>query len=95
MIHHRSLLSLLFALVAVAAVCQDITICLLALERSSDHISKPFRVGIFVMNWVRRWVFLIALAYTVPVLVLFRGSDALAVCFNSEFSCPALYSRCS
>jgi hypothetical protein len=55
----------------------------MALERAGDRISKGYQFGITVMNLARRWVFLLGLAYCVPVLVVFRGGDALSVCFNA------------
>ena len=32
---------------------------------------------------MRRWLFLPALVAAVPILVLFKGGDALSVCFNT------------
>jgi hypothetical protein len=36
-----------------------------------------------LLGGVRRWVFLPALFYVVPNLVMIKGGDALSVCFNT------------
>jgi hypothetical protein len=35
------------------------------------------------MNWVRRWMFIPVLIVSIPLLVLYKGGDALAICFNT------------
>jgi hypothetical protein len=62
---------------------KDITLVLFALEREGSSIEPRYRHGLIAMQFVRRWVFLLAMVYSIPILVQFRGGDALNVCFNT------------
>ena len=56
---------------------KDIELCVMGVLRAGERIPVIYRRGFLAMNLIRRWVFLLALGYTVPVLVVFRGGDAL------------------
>ncbi len=64
---------------SIVGELKDIELCVLALDKGGDRIPDLIRKSLFVLHAVRRWVFLIALGYTVPLLVLFQGGDALSV----------------
>jgi hypothetical protein len=57
---------------------KDIELCMLGVVRAGERIDPFYRKGFLMMNLIRRWVFLLALGYTIPVLVVFRGGDALS-----------------
>jgi hypothetical protein len=62
---------------------QDIALCTIAIAHAGDRLSHGFRLALTLLGGVRRWVFLPALVGLVPVLVLYKGGDALSVCFNT------------
>ena len=47
------------------------------------RLSSGYRFALTLLGGVRRWVFLPGLVNTVPLLVLFKGGDALSVCLNT------------
>ena len=50
--------------------------------RAGVNLSPAMRTGLNLIGEARRWVFLPALVFTVPILVLIKGGDALSVCFK-------------
>ena len=62
---------------------QDIELCTMAIRHAGDRIAPPYRFVLSLLGGIRRWTFLPALVMTAPYLVLFRGGDALSVCFNT------------
>lgn len=79
-------LSCLLVGLTVVGELKDIDLCRLALRHYQAAGAKP---GAFWINLlgalctVRRWFFLPALVSTVPLLVLWRGSDATSICLNT------------
>jgi hypothetical protein len=67
----------------VGGATQDITLCAIAITHVRDQLSRGSRLALTLLGGVRRWVFLPALVGAVPMLVLFKGGDALSVCFNT------------
>ena len=61
---------------------KDIELCMLALNRV-ENLSGVLHFMIWFIQFARRWIFLTALTCAVPILVGFRGGDALSVCFVS------------
>ena len=66
----------------VVGELKDIELCMIAVNRA-EKLGAVYHVGIWFIQFVRRWVFLSALTVGAPVLVCFRGGDALSVCFNT------------
>ena len=64
-------------------VPQDIKLCGIAMQRAGDRIAPTWRFVLYLLGGVRRWLFLPALVMVVPMLVLYKGGDALSICFNS------------
>jgi hypothetical protein len=62
---------------------QDIALCAIAIGHAGDRLSRSSRLALTLLGGVRRWVFLPMLVDAVPILVLFKGGDALSVCFNT------------
>ena len=73
------------AVLAIAAVAElrDITLCLLALDRVDPPLPAGWRVVLRGLATVRRYTFLPALVSAVPAVVVYRGGDALSICFNT------------
>jgi hypothetical protein len=69
----------------VAGELKDVELCGIAVsEASADgRLSTGWRVGMLLMNGMRRWCFLTMLVISVPLLVVFKGGGALMVCFNT------------
>lgn len=69
----------------VAGELKDIALCTISLEHlpASTMISPAWRYGLAAIGLVRRWVFLTLLVISVPLLVVYKGGDALSVCFNT------------
>ena len=68
--------------VLVSFTRQDIELCSLAAKNYGAKLSPAWQRAFFVMNALRRWLFLPFLMMTVPVLLMYLGGDALHVCFK-------------
>ena len=55
----------------------------MAVAHAGDKLSKGWRLALGFLLWMRRWVFLPSLVMSVPILVLYKGGDALSVCLNT------------
>jgi hypothetical protein len=64
-------------------VGQDIELCDMAIRHAGDRIAPSWRAALLVLGGVRRWLFLPTLVMVIPMLVMYKGGDALNVCFNS------------
>jgi hypothetical protein len=58
-------------------------LCNIAIGHAGDRLSRGSRLALTLLGSVRRWVFLPILVDALPLLVLFKGGDALSVCFNT------------
>eukprot|EP01043_Picozoa_sp_COSAG02_P060381 COSAG02_NODE_7878_length_2806_cov_7.132989_1_plen_486_part_00 len=67
----------------VVGELRDIELCSMAVVHAGDKLSKGWRFALGFMLGMRRWMFLPALVQSVPTLVLFKGGDALSICFNT------------
>ena len=67
----------------VVGELKDIELCSIAVAHAGDKLSKGWRLALGFLLWMRRWVFLPTLVMNVPILVLFKGGDALSVCLNT------------
>lgn len=67
----------------VAGELKDIELCTISMQRKSDTVALPYRIGLVVVTLLRRWLFLSAITVCVPLLVIFKGGDGLTVCFNT------------
>eukprot|EP01043_Picozoa_sp_COSAG02_P050278 COSAG02_NODE_5151_length_4588_cov_2.905324_2_plen_369_part_00 len=67
----------------VVGELKDVVLCLDATAAAGDKFSGGLRFAMKLLHGVRRWSFLPLLVLTVPLLVIYRGGDALSVCFNS------------
>ena len=79
--------ALVFATVVVAltvvAEIKDITMCTLAIRHAGEKLSPGWRFILMFLGGIRRWLFLPTLVSAVPILVLYKGGDALSICFNT------------
>ena len=55
----------------------------MAIRHAGDHIAPTYRFVLTLLGGIRRWLFLPTLVTVAPILVLFKGGDALSVCFNT------------
>jgi hypothetical protein len=62
---------------------QDIELCAMAIRHAGDRIAPTYRFALSLLGGMRRWTFLPTLVGAAPILVLFKGGDALSVCFNT------------
>jgi hypothetical protein len=62
---------------------QDIELCATAIRHAGDRIAPAYRFALSLLGGMRRWTFLPTLVTAAPVLVMFKGGDALSVCFNT------------
>ena len=62
---------------------QDIELCATAIRHAGDRIAPAYRFALSLLGGIRRWTFLPTLVTAAPLLVLFKGGDALSVCFNT------------
>ena len=67
----------------VVGELKDIELCSMAVAHAGDKLSKGWRLALGFLLGMRRWVFLPALVANVPMLVIFKGGDALSVCLNT------------
>jgi hypothetical protein len=68
----------------VVGEMKDIHLCTLALLHApAEQLHPAWKGGLWALNMVRRWVFLTLLTISVPLLVVYKGGDALSVCFNT------------
>jgi hypothetical protein len=67
----------------VVGELKDIQLCNLAMEHAGSAISPRWLFGLQFVGFMRRWVFLTLLTCSVPMLVVYRGGDALQICFNT------------
>ena len=67
----------------VVGELKDIELCSMAVAHAGDRLSKGWRLALRFLLWMRRWCFLPFLVIDVPVLVMFKGGDALSVCLNT------------
>jgi hypothetical protein len=80
--------ALLFAMLIVGfdvvGELKDIEVCKLLVARTpKEALSPAWQLALHALNLFRRWVFLTALTVSVPLLVVFKGGDALSICFNT------------
>ena len=62
---------------------QDIELCAMAIHHADDRITPAWRFALLLLGDIRRWIFLPVLVTVAPVLVIYKGGDALSVCFNT------------
>ena len=62
---------------------KDITLCSLGIQHAGDKLSLAWRLGLRLLGVFRKFTFLPGLVSTVPILVIYRGGDALSVCLNT------------
>jgi hypothetical protein len=62
---------------------QDIELCAIAIAHAGNRLSRGSGLALTLLGGVRRWMFLPALVGAVPTLVMYKGGDALSVCFNT------------
>ena len=62
---------------------QDIELCAMAIRHAGDRIAPTYRFALSLLGGMRRWTFLPTLTLAAPWLVLYKGGDALSVCFNT------------
>ena len=55
----------------------------MAIRHAGDRIAPTYRFVLSLLGGMRRWTFLPMLVGSAPVLVMFRGGDALSICFNT------------
>lgn len=68
----------------VVGELKDIELCRLAIAHApADALSCGWLFGLQALGFFRRWVFLTLLTMIVPLLVVYRGADALNICFNT------------
>jgi hypothetical protein len=67
----------------VVGELKDVTLCSTAIARAGGALHPGWRYGFLVINAARRWIFLTVLCVSVPLLVVYKGGDALNVCFNT------------
>eukprot|EP01043_Picozoa_sp_COSAG02_P047990 COSAG02_NODE_4662_length_5119_cov_2.425299_2_plen_612_part_00 len=67
----------------VVGELKDIELCSMAVAHAGDKLSKGWRLALGFLLWMRRWLFLPTLVLTAPMLVMFKGGDALSVCLNT------------
>jgi hypothetical protein len=61
---------------------EQIELCEIAVDRAEQKLSAVYRVVILMMLNMRRWGFLTVLTLDVVLVVIYRGGDALSVCFK-------------
>jgi len=67
----------------VVGELKDIQLCSMAVAHVGGKLSKGWRLALGFLLWMRRWVFLPALVVNAPMLVVWKGGDALSVCLNT------------
>lgn len=68
----------------VAAIeLRDIKLVQLAVARRASSTSGWITLSLFVISATRQFALLPALSAVVPWMLLFRGSDAMSICFNA------------
>jgi len=67
----------------VVGELKDIELCSMAIAHAGERLSKGWRRALGFLLGMRRWVFLPALVANVPILVQFKGGDALSICLNT------------
>ena len=72
----------------VVSELKGIELCALAIKHADECLDGSRDLGqygnaLLFINGLRRWVFLPTLVATVPILVGFKGGDALSVCMNT------------
>ena len=55
----------------------------MAIRHAGDRIAPAYRFALSLLGGIRRWTFLPTLVAAAPILVLYKGGDALSVCFNT------------
>ena len=55
----------------------------MAIRHAGDRIAPAYRFALSLLGGMRRWTFLPTLTLAAPWLVLYKGGDALSVCFNT------------
>lgn len=66
----------------VVGELKDIELCNIAADHAGERLSPGWRRALMVTSSIRRWSFLIFLCMTVPTLLMYKGADALSICFN-------------
>ena len=70
--------------IGVVGELRDITLCKMAVERAgSKQPAKRWANALVLLSYLRRRVFLPSLVGDIGFLIIFKGSNALSVCFNS------------
>ena len=81
------IVALIFAAVFVSFTVigelKDIRLCAIAIAHADTKLNQGWRLALGFLVWLRRWVFLPSLVMTMPVLVLYKGGDALSICLNT------------
>lgn len=79
--------ALIFAAFVVAftvvSELKDISLCSLQIKHAGEDMSTAWRLTLTFLGGIRRWAFLPGLVFAIPSLVLFKGGDALGICFNT------------
>lgn len=67
----------------VVGELKDIKLVTIAIQHAGDKLSPAWRYALTFLGGLRRWLFLVALVMAVPTLVIYKGADALSICFNT------------
>ena len=74
----------------IVAELKGIELCNIAIrhaeeakERDGSRDLGEYSVPLQIINGIRRWMFLPTLAASIPMMVAFKGGDALSVCMNT------------
>ena len=62
---------------------KDVELCAISIEKAGDKLSPTTNHLLRLLGGLRRWCFLPAIVTSCVQLVLFKGGDALNVCFNT------------
>lgn len=77
------LLASYVAALAMVGELKDIVLCTAATVQAWERIEPGWRYSLLFLGGMRRWLFLPILISAIPMLVMFKGGDALSVCFNT------------
>jgi hypothetical protein len=73
--------------IGVVGELRDIALCKMAVERAaSKPPARRWANALIFLSYLRRRVFLPSLVGDIGFLIIFKGSNALSVCFNSVSS---------
>jgi hypothetical protein len=79
------MLAALVVVVTVVGELKDILLCEIAVRNAElqGTLSAAFRAGLKAQILARHFIFLPAMVAAVPMVVAFKGGDALNICFNT------------